>query len=115
MHALATVETDALTDPALLAEIMEAREELESATTPEQVEAVRQTNAGKPAPLYFLESRSPTSVAHTEKVKATTASIKDAFSADPPNLAGAKVLAVALKYWQGLEEAAKEWSPQRQT
>jgi len=44
-------------------------------------------------------------------VKTTIASLKEAFSAQPPNLAEAKILAVQLKYWQGLEEAAKEWSP----
>jgi hypothetical protein len=48
-----------------------------------------------------------------EKVKATIASIKEAFEADPPNLAGAKILSVQLKYWQGLEDAAKEWVPSK--
>ena len=46
-----------------------------------------------------------------EKVLATIEGIKQAFSADPPNITGAKALAVQLKYWQGLEEAAKEWTP----
>lgn len=45
------------------------------------------------------------------KVHETIESIREAFSKDPPNLAGAKTLAVQLKYWQGLEEAAKEWTP----
>jgi molecular chaperone HscB len=48
-----------------------------------------------------------------EKVKATIASIKEALETDPPNLAGTKILSVQLKYWQGLEDAAKEWSPSR--
>jgi molecular chaperone HscB len=46
-------ETDSLTDPMLLAEILEAREELEMATTPEEVEEIRQTNQSR-----FLDSRS---------------------------------------------------------
>jgi len=36
--------------------------------------------------------------------------LTEAFSSDPPNLAEAKNLAVQLKYWQGLENAAKEWA-----
>ena len=46
-----------------------------------------------------------------DKVQAAIESIKEAFTSDPPNLTGAKILAVQLKYWQGLEEAAKEWTP----
>jgi molecular chaperone HscB len=45
------------------------------------------------------------------KVEETITSLRDAFAQDPPNLAEAKVLSIQLKYWQGLEEAAKEWSP----
>jgi molecular chaperone HscB len=46
-----------------------------------------------------------------EKVDETIAALKAAFGRDPPNLEEAKGLAVQLKYWMGLEEAAKEWSP----
>jgi molecular chaperone HscB len=48
-----------------------------------------------------------------DKVQSTIASIKEAFEADPPNLAGAKILSVQLKYWQGLEDAAREWTPKQ--
>jgi len=75
----------------LLAEILEAREELEMAESPEEVESLRQTNQ--------------------EKVDETIAALKEAFAGDPPEFQKAKGLAVQLKYWQGLEEAAKEWSP----
>lgn len=47
----------------------------------------------------------------TEKVEATIKQIRDALSANPPDFENAKTLAVQLKYWQGLENAAKEWSP----
>jgi hypothetical protein len=47
------------------------------------------------------------------KVEQTISSIRDAFSENPPNLTAAKVLTVQLKYWQGLEEAAKEWTPKQ--
>jgi molecular chaperone HscB len=46
------------------------------------------------------------------KVQETIAALKNAFAEDPPNLTEAKGLSVQLKYWQGLENAAKEWSPQ---
>jgi molecular chaperone HscB len=41
---LAVEETESLTDPMLLAEILEAREELEEASTAEEVDALRQAN-----------------------------------------------------------------------
>lgn len=75
----------------LLAEILEAREELEMAESPEEVDGLRRTNQ--------------------EKVDETISALKEAFAGDPPDFKGAKGLAVQLKYWQGLEEAAKEWSP----
>lgn len=46
MNAQGTEETDKIDDPMLLAEILEAREELEEAETPEQVDRIRQANNG---------------------------------------------------------------------
>lgn len=40
-------ESDSLTDPELLMEVMEAREELEEASTQEECDAVRESNKGK--------------------------------------------------------------------
>lgn len=40
-------ESDSLTDPELLMEVMEAREELEEASTQEECDAVRESNRGK--------------------------------------------------------------------
>ena len=40
-------ETDSLDDPALLMDVMEAREELEEAETEEEVERVKASNAGQ--------------------------------------------------------------------
>lgn len=42
------------------------------------------------------------------KVDAVVAKITAAFSRDPPDLDEAKRLCVELKYWVGLEEAARE-------
>jgi molecular chaperone HscB len=75
----------------LLAEILEAREELEMAESSDEVEELRRTNQ--------------------EKVDETISALKEAFSGDPPDFTKAKGLSVQLKYWLGLEEAAKEWSP----
>lgn len=40
-------ESDSLEDPALLMEVMEIREELDEATTEEEVAQVKETNDGK--------------------------------------------------------------------
>jgi molecular chaperone HscB len=48
----------------------------------------------------------------TEKVQATIAALQAAFSTDPPDLSEAKSLTVQLRYWLGLEAAAKEWTPE---
>ncbi|WVR07681.1 Fe-S protein assembly co-chaperone HscB [Kwoniella sp. DSM 27419] len=88
VHAHATEETDKIDDPMMLAEILEAREELEEATTQQQVDSIRAANH--------------------EKVVETINSLVLAFSENPPNLSEAKDLAVQLRYWRGLEDAARE-------
>ncbi|KIR62508.1 Fe-S protein assembly co-chaperone HscB [Cryptococcus bacillisporus CA1280] len=90
VNAQGTEETDKIDDPMLLAEILEAREELEEAETPEQVDRIRQANI--------------------EHVKGIVGSLEQAFSGTPPDLAEAKLLAVQLRYWMNLEKAAKEKS-----
>jgi molecular chaperone HscB len=62
--------------------------------------------------LFCLFNISRVKTDDTAKVDETIALLKEAFSSDPPDLVEAKSLAVQLKYWQGLENAAKEWSPQ---
>ena len=49
VHGYPTEETDSLTDPDLLMEVLEAREELEEATSAEQVDGLRQANHGMSA------------------------------------------------------------------
>jgi molecular chaperone HscB len=47
-------ETDSLDDPDLLMQVMEAREELEDASTEEEVERVKLSNAGTSFLILFL-------------------------------------------------------------
>ena len=68
---------------------------------------VRSIAVGIPQRLGATRPDMPT----VGRVQAAIESIKEAFGSDPPNLAGARILAVKLKYWQGLEEAAKDWTP----
>ncbi|BEJ13672.1 hypothetical protein CspHIS471_0308460 [Cutaneotrichosporon sp. HIS471] len=84
---LDTKETDHLTDHDLLMEILDARETLEDATS-EEVEELRVDNQAKADDV--------------------TRQIKEALSKDPPDLQEAKQLAVELKYWVGLDHAARE-------
>jgi len=109
-HAQATQETDSITDPEILMEVLEAREELESAASEEEVTSIRENNhSAYPTSMPLL----PTPVFRLTpgRVEQTIANLIKAFSEDPPNLVEAKELAIQLKYWQGLEHAAKEWSP----
>jgi len=85
-------ETDSLTDPELLMEILDAREELEEAQTEEDMEKVRSINA--------------------ERTNKTISLLSQAFGASPqPNVGRAKQLTVELQYLRNLENAAREWRP----
>ncbi|WWC64579.1 Fe-S protein assembly co-chaperone HscB [Kwoniella dejecticola CBS 10117] len=88
IHDKATDETDKLDDPMILAEILEAREELEEADIAEEIDRIRSVNH--------------------EKVEDIIKQLHAAFSETPPSLESAKELAVQLRYWRGLENAAKE-------
>lgn len=78
-------------------EILDARETLEEADRSE-VEELRDDNRGE----------CKWGVLTVERIKGVIEKLKEAFSKNPPDLKGAKELAVELKYWVGLEEAAKE-------
>ncbi|WVF73085.1 Fe-S protein assembly co-chaperone HscB [Kwoniella sp. CBS 6097] len=88
LHSRETEETDKLDDPMMLAEILEAREELEEASSQEEIDRIRADNH--------------------EKVIETTSRLSEAFGQNPPDLHEAKNLAVQLRYWRGLEDAAKD-------
>ncbi|GMK56678.1 hypothetical protein CspeluHIS016_0305180 [Cutaneotrichosporon spelunceum] len=82
-----TKETEHVADHDLLMEILDARETLEEATA-DEVEQLREENQAK--------------------VDDVSAAIADALATEPPDFARAKELAVELKYWVGLELAARE-------
>ncbi|GHJ86012.1 hypothetical protein NliqN6_2414 [Naganishia liquefaciens] len=84
-------ETDSLDDPALLMDVMEAREELEEAETEEEVERVKASNA--------------------EHIQEAMRGLAEAFGRHPPDLTRAKALAIEMQYLQNLERAAREWQP----
>ena len=102
-----------MTDPILLAEILEAREDLESAESQDEVDKIQQDNHGKLSRAHLIHQVRTLMIglSSSERVQTTIASLLDAFSQDPPNLQGAKDLAVQLRYWHGLEEATKDWAP----
>lgn len=83
---MATDETDKVDDHDLLMEILEARETLEEADG-QEVEELRQDNHAK--------------------VDAIVADICDLLSKPQPDLHAVKRLAVELRYWVQLENAAK--------
>ncbi|CED84654.1 Mitochondrial J-type chaperone [Phaffia rhodozyma] len=76
-------EADAITDQALLMEIMEAREALEDAESEEEVDAIREENR--------------------EKAKRTTEQLSEAFMKG--DLPRAKDLTIELRYWRNVDDA----------
>jgi molecular chaperone HscB len=91
IHGNPIAETDSLDDPALLMDVMEAREELEEAQTEEEVEKVKASNAGH--------------------IQEAMRGLAEAFGCEPPDLVRAKALAIEMQYLQNLERAAREWQP----
>ena len=101
-------ETDSLDDPALLMDVMEAREELEEAQTEEEVERVKASNAGQ----YMSSAPIPPFVdGSVEHIQEAMRGLAEAFGHQPPDLTRAKALAIEMQYLQNLERAAREWQP----
>ncbi|KAI9323632.1 hypothetical protein BX666DRAFT_1847513 [Dichotomocladium elegans] len=82
-------ESDSLDDPALLMEVMEIREELDEASTEEEVQQVKQIN--------------------DEKYAETVRKLSNAFAKNDLSLA--KKYMVQLQYWESIRHAILEWSP----
>ncbi|CEG66256.1 Putative Fe-S protein assembly co-chaperone HscB [Rhizopus microsporus] len=76
-------EHDSLENPELLMEVMELREELEEASSKEELEAIKQKN--------------------DEKYKETVQKLKDAF--DKKDYMHAKELTIELQYWASIQKA----------
>lgn len=115
MYETGISETDSLTDPTLLMEVMEAREELEGASTAEEVDSLRQQNDGtslsicRPTSLSsLLVNNLAPELTRLARIQETVDRLQAAFSQTPPNMEQAKELAVQLKYWYTMEAAAKE-------
>lgn len=115
-------ETDSVTEPELLMEVMEIREALEEAQSEEQVDQIRQDNEGHPP---FLPHRRSTPSAFptppadafpfapTDKIAAVGRSLSAAFGSSPPDLALAKDLLIHWKYLENIEGVCREWAPGR--
>lgn len=82
-------EADSVTDPDLLMAILETRENLEEATTQEEVDSIRQTNK--------------------VETQATTEALTRAF--DSGDTAQAKQLTVKLRYLNNVDGVCRDWQP----
>ncbi|KAG1152937.1 hypothetical protein G6F37_000650 [Rhizopus arrhizus] len=82
-------EEDSLTDPELLMEVMELREELEEVANEGELQVVKEKN--------------------DEKFKETIEKLQTAF--DKEDYAQAKELAIELQYWSSIQNAIHEWHP----
>ncbi|GAA5928820.1 J-type chaperone JAC1 [Sporobolomyces koalae] len=92
LHDVTIGEAEAVTDPELLMEIMETREELEDAETPEQVDRIRETNR--------------------QSMQEAIRNLARAFDhVDPPDLETARNLIIQLKYLDNVETVCREWTP----
>lgn len=91
--------------------IMETREELEEASTEEQVAEIRRLNKGSSG--RALSSRSAHQILSSVNVADTTSQLAAAFAASPPNLDAAKNLVIQLRYLENVDGVCKEWTPGR--
>ncbi|CAO3643355.1 unnamed protein product [Cunninghamella echinulata] len=82
-------ESESLHNPTLLMEVMEVREELEEATTDNDVEAIKNEN--------------------DEKIKETVANLSRAFADNDLDLA--KDYSIQLQYWENIRRAIIDWTP----
>ncbi|KAI9484051.1 MAG: Co-chaperone HscB, C-terminal oligomerization domain-containing protein [Benjaminiella poitrasii] len=82
-------EDDSLSDPELLMEVMEFREELEEVENEKDIVPLKERNDGK----------------HQEIIQ----KLKDAFDKEDYSLA--KDLAIELQYWTSIQNAILEWHP----
>ncbi|KAJ3010950.1 hypothetical protein HKX48_007120 [Thoreauomyces humboldtii] len=77
------------TDPALLMDVMEAREALEEAETEEDIKGIKAENE--------------------ERLNATLRALSDAFRAR--DIPAARRLTIQLRYWVNIRQAATDWMP----
>ena len=82
-------EAGKVADMQLLAEVMEAREEIEEAGAEEDLEGPRTVNDGR--------------------IKESVGALERLFAED--NLEGAKMEAVRLRYWVNIKQCLDEWEP----
>ncbi|TIB77859.1 hypothetical protein E3Q23_01050 [Wallemia mellicola] len=82
-------EADSVEDPDLLMEILDLREQLEEATSEDQVRSLRETNK--------------------EAINSTINDVSAAFQNE--NYEDAKNLTIKLRYLTNLDTAAKDWQP----
>lgn len=82
-------ETGQVADMELLAEVMEAREEVEEAGTEEELEGPRKVNDGR--------------------INESVEALETLFGKD--DLEGAKKEAVRLRYWVNIKQCLDEWEP----
>lgn len=82
-------EAESLEDPELLMQVLEAREELESASSREDAMAIQDDNQ-----------------VHLDQ---TISDLSEAFAKQDYDTA--KILAIKLQYWVNIRNAAKDWEP----
>ena len=98
-------ESDNIDDPALIMEIMDAREGLDNAETQSEVEEIREENAGRL--LLALNSSLKLMICTSAKIQEILPRISAAVAAE--DWTSVKSDAVKLKYLQGIDSAAEAW------
>lgn len=98
-------ESEGLDDPDLIMEVMEAREELDSAESSEDVDRIRAENGG--TRLVRLYEMLYIDITFVEKMNELLPTLSRAF--EEKDWETAKKETIKLKYLQGIEAAAKAW------
>ncbi len=88
MNGIEIAEGESVADDGLLMQVLEAREELEEATSEQQVDVIRRQYEGL--------------------IEETLTALRMAFTND---LERAKALTIELQYWSNIRHACIDWEP----
>lgn len=106
LHGVEESETEKLQDEEFIMQVMEARQEVEEASSPAEIDRIKEINKG--GYLIIISLNSPLNFVPLDRIDGTIREL--ATHIGEKDWEAARKLTVQLKYWLGIENAAKEWA-----